>query len=43
VPIDGDEAALEYHCLDTSLPVVEQLWQEEKLLARALEAGRRHG
>ena len=43
VPIDGDEEALEYHCLDTTLPVVEQLWQEEALLARALEAGRRHG
>ena len=43
VPIDGDEEALEYHCLDTSQPVVEQLWQEETLLARAREAGRRHG
>jgi multicomponent Na+:H+ antiporter subunit E len=43
VPIDGDEEALEYHCLDTSQPVVEQLWKEETLLARALEAGRRHG
>ena len=35
VPIDGDEEALEYHCLDTSLPIVEQLWQEETRLARA--------
>jgi multicomponent Na+:H+ antiporter subunit E len=43
VPIDGDEEALEYHCLDSSQPIVEQLWQEETLLARALEAGRRHG
>ncbi len=43
VPIDGDEKALEYHCLDVSQPVVEQLWREETLLARALEAGRRHG
>jgi len=43
VPIDGDEEVLEYHCLDTSQPVVEQLWREETLLARALEAGRRHG
>jgi multicomponent Na+:H+ antiporter subunit E len=43
VPIDGDEKALEYHCLDISQPVVEQLWREETLLARALEAGRRHG
>jgi len=43
VPIDGDEEALEYHCLDTSQPVVEQLWKEETLLARAIEAGRGHG
>lgn len=34
--------ALVYHCLDTTQPVVEQLWKEERLLARALVAGRRH-
>ena len=38
----GERTALVYHCLDTAQPVVEQLWQEERLLARALVAGRRH-
>lgn len=38
----GDvEGVLVYHCLDTSGPVVEQLWREERLLTRALVAGRR--
>jgi multicomponent Na+:H+ antiporter subunit E len=37
------EGELVYHCLDDTAPVVEQLWQEERLLARALIAGRRHG
>ncbi len=35
--VDG---VLIYHCLDISAPVVEQLWKEERLLARALVAGR---
>ena len=35
--VDG---VLVYHCLDISAPVVEQLWKEERLLARALVAGR---
>ena len=44
VPIDGDEAALEYHCLDVTQPVVEQLADEERALcARRWCAGRRHG
>ena len=43
VPVGGDDSALVYHCLDTTQPVVEQLWAEERLLARALVAGRRHG
>jgi multicomponent Na+:H+ antiporter subunit E len=43
VPVAQDEGALEYHALDTSQPVVEQLWKEERLFARALVAGRRHG
>jgi multicomponent Na+:H+ antiporter subunit E len=43
VPAGEDEAALVYHCLDTAQPVVEQMWQEERLLARALVAGKRHG
>ena len=38
--VDG---VLVYHCLDITAPVVEQLWKEERLLASALVAGRRHG
>ena len=37
------EGEIVYHCLDTSAPVVEQIWKEERLLARALIAGRHHG
>jgi multicomponent Na+:H+ antiporter subunit E len=36
------EGELVYHCLDDTTPVVEQIWKEERLLARALVAGRRH-
>lgn len=43
VPADEYEEALVYHCLDDRSPVVEQLLKEERLLARALVAGRRHG
>jgi multicomponent Na+:H+ antiporter subunit E len=43
VPADEENGVLVYHCLDTTQPVVEQLWAEERLLARALVAGRRHG
>lgn len=42
VPIGETHEDLIYHCLDTSQPVVEQLWKEERLLARAMIAGRRH-
>ncbi len=42
VPADETESVLVYHCLDTTAPVVEQLWKEERLLAKALVAGRRH-
>jgi multicomponent Na+:H+ antiporter subunit E len=42
VPADEADGVLVYHCLDTAQPVVEQLWQEERLLARALVAGKRH-
>ena len=42
VPVDESNEDLIYHCLDTSQPVVEQLWAEERLLAKALIAGRRH-
>ncbi len=43
VPCDEVDGALVYHCLDTRQPVVEQLWEEERRLARALVAGRSHG
>jgi multicomponent Na+:H+ antiporter subunit E len=43
VPADEADDVLVYHCLDDTSPVVEQLWKEERLLARALVAGRRHG
>ena len=43
VSCDEVDGALVYHCLDTDQPVVEQLWQEERLLARVLVAGRSHG
>jgi multicomponent Na+:H+ antiporter subunit E len=42
VPSGEEDGVLVYHCLDTTQPVVEQLWQEERLLSRALVAGRRH-
>jgi multicomponent Na+:H+ antiporter subunit E len=35
-------AAIEYHCLDASLPVIEQLAAEEQSYARALIPGQRH-
>ncbi len=41
--VGENEAVLIYHCLDTSKPVVDQLWEQERLLARALIAGRRDG
>jgi len=37
------EGVIVYHCLDTTSPVVEQIWKEERLLARALVAERHHG
>ena len=43
VPADETEGVLVYHALDDTSPVVEQLWREERLLAKALVAGRRHG
>ncbi len=43
VSCDQVDGALVYHCLDTDQPVVEQLWEEERLLARALVAGHSHG
>jgi multicomponent Na+:H+ antiporter subunit E len=43
VPCDEAGGELVYHCLDTTQPIVEQLWEEERLLSRALVAGRGHG
>ena len=43
VPSGEVNGTLVYHCLDTAQPVVEELWKEERLLSRALVAGRRHG
>jgi multicomponent Na+:H+ antiporter subunit E len=43
VPCDEVDGVLVYHCIDTDQPVVEQLWEEERRLARALVAGRSHG
>ncbi len=42
VPADETESELVYHCLDDRSPVVEQLWNEERLLAGVLIAGRGH-
>ena len=39
---DGDEKVI-YHCIDLTQPVVEQLREEERILARALVAGQSHG
>jgi multicomponent Na+:H+ antiporter subunit E len=39
---DGPDA-IEFHCLDTTQPVAEQLAEEERRLARALVPGRGHG
>ena len=39
----GDRAeGLVYHCLDVGQPVVEQLWAEQRLLAKALIVGKGH-
>ena len=42
VSCDEEDGLLVYHCLDTGEPLVEQLWEEERRLARALVAGRSH-
>jgi multicomponent Na+:H+ antiporter subunit E len=42
VAADEAEGVLVYHCLDSEAPVVEEIWKEERLLAKALVAGRRH-
>ena len=42
VPCGDENGVLIYHCIDIRQPVVQQLWAEEKLLARAITAGRKH-
>lgn len=42
VSIGEGGADLLYHCLDTSQPVQEELWKEERLLAKAVDIGRQH-
>jgi multicomponent Na+:H+ antiporter subunit E len=43
VATGGTETQIEYHCLDTGQPVVEQLAAEERAYAAALVPGERHG
>lgn len=43
LPCGEENGVLIYHCLDITQPVVEQLWAEEELMARAITAGRKHG
>ena len=43
VPSDDGPRHIEFHCLDTRQPVVEQLAAEERAYAPALVPGRRHG
>lgn len=42
VACDEVNGVLNYHCLDITQPVVDQLWEEERLLARALLVGEIH-
>jgi multicomponent Na+:H+ antiporter subunit E len=43
VSSDETQGTIEFHCLDTRQPVVEQLATEERAYARALQPGRRDG
>jgi len=43
VPSDDTRDTIEFHCLDTRQPVVEQLAAEEQAYARALQPGQRDG
>jgi multicomponent Na+:H+ antiporter subunit E len=43
VPACEDDEGIEYHCLDISQPVAEELADEERRYARAIEAGPRDG
>jgi multicomponent Na+:H+ antiporter subunit E len=39
---DGPDS-IEFHCLDTTEPITAQMAEEERLFAKALEPGKRHG
>lgn len=43
VPAGEEEGVIVYHALDTSAAVAEQIAAEERLLAKGLVAGERHG
>ena len=43
VPVGETDTHIEYHALDLSQPVVEQLAAEEQAYAKALVAGQRDG
>ena len=38
----ADDTVLVYHCLDLALPLVEQMYAEERLFAKALVGGEGH-
>ena len=43
VPVGEGPDTIEFHCLDAAQPVVEQMAEEERRLAKALVPGERHG
>ena len=43
VPAGDGPDAIEFHCLDCTQPVAEQMAEEERRLAKALVPGRGHG
>lgn len=43
VPAGEEEGAIVYHALDTGVAVAEQIAAEERLLAKGLVVGQRHG
>ncbi len=43
VPVGDGPDTIEFHCLDVSQPVAEQMAEEERRLAKALVPGERHG
>ncbi len=43
VPVGDGQDTIEFHCLDTRQPIVAQMSEEERLLAKALVPGETHG